>query len=179
MCIRDSAFIAVTSIGTTSANAACKVHLGDFDWDSANVHTAIVGYILEHGYGCQVEVTKGSTSPIMAAHYDQQLDIITEVWRDNIVQMHEEAVAAGKIIELGINTPSSTQGFYVDKPTADKYGLKSVEDMKKPEIAIQMRNKLKVWINEVKAKMPEVNEVQITDKVKGGTFTNLNVSLTY
>ena len=129
------AFIAVTSIGATSANACGKVHLGDFDWDSANVHTAIVGYILEHGYGCQVEVTKGSTSPIMAAHYDQQLDIITEVWRDNIVQMHEEAVAAGKIIELGINTPSSTQGFYVDKPTADKYGLKSVDDMKKPEIA--------------------------------------------
>ena len=129
------AFIAVTSIGATSANACGKVHLGDFDWDSANVHTAIVGYILEKGYGCQVEVTKGSTSPIMAAHYDQQLDIITEVWRDNIVQMHEEAVAAGKIIELGINTPSSTQGFYVDKPTADKYGLKSVEDMKKPEIA--------------------------------------------
>ena len=129
------AFIAVTSIGATSANACGKVHLGDFDWDSANVHTAIVGYILEKGYGCQVEVTKGSTSPIMAAHYDQQLDIITEVWRDNIVQMHEEAVAAGKIIELGINTPSSTQGFYVDKPTADKYGLKSVDDMKKPEIA--------------------------------------------
>ena len=64
------AFIAVTSIGTTSANACGKVHLGDFDWDSANVHTAIVAYILEKGYGCQVEVTKGSTSPIMAAHYD-------------------------------------------------------------------------------------------------------------
>ena len=120
---------------TTSANAACKVHLGDFDWDSANVHTAIVGYILEKGYGCNVEVTKGSTSPIMAAHYDQQLDIITEVWRDNIVQMHEEAVSKGQIIELGVNTPSSTQGFYVDKPTADKYGLVSVEDMMKPEIA--------------------------------------------
>ncbi len=36
---------------TTSANAACKVHLGDFDWDSANIHTAIAGYILEKGYG--------------------------------------------------------------------------------------------------------------------------------
>ena len=105
------AFIAVTSLATTSANAKCKVHLGDFDWDSANVHTAIVGYILENGYGCDVEVTKGSTSPIMAAHYDQQLDIITEVWRDNIVQMHEEAVSKGQIIELGINTPSSTQGL--------------------------------------------------------------------
>ena len=50
------AFIAVTTLGTTSANAACKVHLGDFDWDSANVHTAIVGYIIEKGYGCNVEV---------------------------------------------------------------------------------------------------------------------------
>ena len=129
------AFIAVATLGTTSANAKCKVHLGDFDWDSANVHTAIVGYIIEKGYGCSVEVTKGSTSPIMAAHYDQQLDIITEVWRDNIVQMHEEAVAKGQIVELGVNTPSSTQGFYVDKPTADKYGLVSVEDMMKPEIA--------------------------------------------
>lgn len=128
-------FAGVMALGTTSANAACKVHLGDFDWDSANVHTAIVSYILEKGYGCQVEVTKGSTSPIMAAHYDGQLDIITEVWRDNIVQMHEEAVNAGKIVELGVNTPSSTQGFYVDKATSEKYNLKSVDDMLKPEIA--------------------------------------------
>ena len=43
---------------TTSANAACKVHLGDFDWDSANIHTAIAGYIIEKGYGCEVEVNK-------------------------------------------------------------------------------------------------------------------------
>jgi len=128
-------FAGVMALGSTSANAACKVHLGDFDWDSANVHTAIVSFILEKGYGCQVEVTKGSTSPIMAAHYDGQLDIITEVWRDNIVQMHEEAVNAGKIVELGVNTPSSTQGFYVDKATSDKYNLKHVDDMKKPEIA--------------------------------------------
>jgi glycine betaine/proline transport system substrate-binding protein len=128
-------FISTFSLVGTSANAACKAHLGDFDWDSANVHTAIVSYILKNGYGCEVEVTKGSTTPIMAAHYDGQLDIITEVWRDNIVQMHEEAVAKGQIVELGVNTPSSTQGFYVDKATSDKYNLKTVEDMMKPEIA--------------------------------------------
>ncbi len=108
---------------TTSANAACKVHLGDFDWDSANIHTAIAGYIIEKGYGCEVESTKGSTTPIMAALFDQQIDIITEVWRDNLVQLIEDNLAKGTIVELGVNTPSSTQGFYVDKPTADKYGL--------------------------------------------------------
>ncbi len=129
-------FAGFMALGTTSANAAtCKVHLGDFDWDSANVHTAIVSFILEKGYGCEVEVTKGSTSPIMAAHYDGQLDIITEVWRDNIVKKFEEEIAKGTIVELGTNTPSSTQGFYVDKATSDKYNLKHVDDMKSAEIA--------------------------------------------
>ena len=90
---------------TTSANAACKVHLGDFDWDSANVHTAIASFIIEKGYGCEVQVTKGSTTPIMAALFDQQIDIITEVWRDNLVALIEDNLAKGNIIELGTNTP--------------------------------------------------------------------------
>ena len=54
------------SLGTTSAKADCSVHLGDFDWDSANVHTAIASFVFEKGYGCDVEATKGSTTPIMA-----------------------------------------------------------------------------------------------------------------
>ena len=120
----------------TSAFAACgKVHLGDFDWDSANVNTAIASFILEKGYGCKVEVSKGSTTPIMAALFDQQIDIVTEVWRDNLVQLIEDNLAKGNIVELGINTPESGQGFYVDKPTSDKYGLKHVNDMKRANIA--------------------------------------------
>jgi len=128
-------FAGVMALGTTSANAACKVHLGDFDWDSANVHTAIASFIIEKGYGCEVQVTKGSTTPIMAALFDQQIDIITEVWRDNLVALMEKALAADQIIELGVNTPESGQGFYVDKPTSDKYNLKHVDDMKSAEIA--------------------------------------------
>ena len=129
-----SAFF-ISSLLATSANAACKVHLGDFDWDSANVHTAIVGFILKNGYGCEVEETKGSTTPIMAAHYDGQLDVITEVWYDNIIANYEPHIEAGTIMNIGVNTPDSQQAFYVDKTTADKYNLKSVEDMKDPKIA--------------------------------------------
>jgi len=118
------------------AFVACgKVHLGDFDWDSANVHTAIASFILEKGYGCQVEVTKGSTMPIMTALFDQQIDIVTEVWRYNLVQLIEDNLAKGFIVELGINTPAAGQGFYVDKLTSDKYGLKHVNDMKSSKIA--------------------------------------------
>jgi len=128
-------FASVLALGTTSANAECKARLGDFDWSSANIHTAISAFILEKGYGCQVEVTKGSTTPIMAAHYDKQLDVITEVWYDNIIANYEPYVENGTIMNIGVNTPDSQQAFYVDKTTADKYNLKSVEDMKDPKIA--------------------------------------------
>ena len=131
----SSVFVSLLSVFTTSANADCKARLGDFDWSSANIHTAITQFILEKGYGCEVSVTKGSTTPIMAAHYDKQLDVITEVWYDNIIANYEPHVEAGTIMNIGVNTPDSQQAFYVDKATADKYNLKSVEDMKKPEIA--------------------------------------------
>ena len=123
------------AVFTTSANAKCKARLGDFDWSSANIHTAITTFILEKGYGCEVSVTKGSTTPIMAAHYDGQLDVITEVWYDNIIGNYKPHEEAGTIIHMGTNTPDSQQAFYVDKATADKYNLKSVEDMKDPKIA--------------------------------------------
>jgi glycine betaine/proline transport system substrate-binding protein len=118
------------------ASADCgKARLADFDWNSANVHTGIVQFILEHGYGCEVETTRGSTTPIMAAHYDSQLDVVTELWYDNIVTQYDAVEAAGVIRNIGINTPDSQQAFYVDRTTADKYDIKSVLDMNNPEIA--------------------------------------------
>jgi glycine betaine/proline transport system substrate-binding protein len=118
------------------ASADCgKARLADFDWNSANVHTGIVQFILEHGYGCEVETTRGSTTPIMAAHYDSQLDVVTELWYDNIVTQYDAVEAAGVIRNIGINTPDSQQAFYVDRNTAEKYNIKSVLDMNNPEIA--------------------------------------------
>jgi len=127
-------FLTGISIGTTSANAACKTHLGDFDWDSANVHTAIASYMIEHGFGCEVEVTKGSTTPIMAAFFDGQIDVITELWEDNLVALLKPHFADGSILHMGTNTPASEQAFWVDRATAESHGLKSVEDMKKPGV---------------------------------------------
>ena len=117
-----------------SANAACNVKVGDFDWDSANIHAAIGSYILQNGYGCDVEVTKGSTNPILAALIDGQLDIIFEHWTDNNVLLIDPLVASGLLVDLGINTPASEQAFFVDRTTSEAYGITDVQDLKKPGI---------------------------------------------
>ncbi|MFT5258561.1 MAG: glycine betaine/proline transport system substrate-binding protein [Saprospiraceae bacterium] len=121
---------------SNAAQADCgTIELGDFDWNSAKLHSAIGTFILENGYGCDVKTTTGSTIPIMASLYEQDLDVVMEVWYDNIIDQFDPAEAAGKVRRVGVNTPDSAQGFYIDKTTADAHGIKSVEDMKTPEIA--------------------------------------------
>ena len=75
----------------------------------------------------------------MAAHYDKQLDVITEVWYDNIIANYEPVEAKGIIKNIGVNTPDSQQAFYVDKATADKYNLKSVRTIATEIISIFLK----------------------------------------
>jgi len=121
------------SFASFSANA-CSVKVGDFDWDSANIHAAIGSYIMQNGYDCDVEVTKGSTNPILAALIDGQLDIIFEHWTDNNVALIDPHLASGLLVDLGINTPASEQAFFVDRVTSEAYDITDVQDLKKPGI---------------------------------------------
>ena len=125
---------------STASAADCSVHIGDFDWDSANIHTAIGAYILENGYGCDVQVTKGSTNPILAALIDNQIDIIFEHWTDNNVQLIDPELESGNLVFLGVNTPASEQAFFVDRATSEKHNITSVEDLAKPEIAMLFKD---------------------------------------
>ena len=53
-----SAFFA-SSVLATSANAAdCKARLGDFDWSSANIHTAIALLFLKKDMGVKCLLQK-------------------------------------------------------------------------------------------------------------------------
>jgi ABC-type proline/glycine betaine transport system substrate-binding protein len=135
--LMSAAVITAAASLASTAHADCgTVQMGDFDWNSAKLHSAIAGYILENGYDCNVEVTTGSTLPIMTGLYNGDLDVVMEVWYDNIVDQFKPYEDKGVVKRIGVNTPDSGQGFYVDGPTARKHGITSVDDMLKPEIAM-------------------------------------------
>ena len=113
---------------------ACSVKIGSFDWDSANIHSAIASYILENGYGCDTKVTKGRTNPILALLIDNKIDIIFEHWADNNVALIDPELSSGNLVDLGINTPASEQAFFIDRKTSETYGITSIEDLKKSNI---------------------------------------------
>lgn len=105
----------------------CKVHIGDLNWDSANFHDRVAGFILEHGYDCDVTLTYGGTLPIMAAHYEQKNDLIMELWYDNLKGEYDQAEENGMVQRLTANTPDGAQAWYIPRYVQEANpGLRSV-----------------------------------------------------
>lgn len=83
------------------------------DWDSARVHNAIARYILEHGYGYKTDEIPGSTIPLLQGMIRGDVQVTMEIWRDNIQEAYDKALASGDVYDLGVNFPDAVQGFWV------------------------------------------------------------------
>jgi glycine betaine/proline transport system substrate-binding protein len=122
-------------------SAADKLVIADLNWDSAQVHNRIAGFIMEKGYGYKVQYTPGATITLFAGLVRGDVDINMECWVENQQEAYDKGIAAGKVIDLGSNFPDSWQGWLVPtyvikgdtkrgiKPMAPD--LKSINDLSK------------------------------------------------
>ncbi len=106
-------FTVVFALGAGPALAKDKLVFADLGWDSAQVHNRIAAFILEHGYGYGAEYIAGETVPMFAGLERGDIDITMEIWVDNQQPAFDNAIAAGKVVDLGANFPDSWQGWLV------------------------------------------------------------------
>lgn len=85
------------------------------DWDSNRFHTALARRIVEAGYGCETDVVPGSTIPLVTGLARGDVDVMMEVWRDNVTEAWNKAEATGKVVVLGTNFPDAVQGWWVPR----------------------------------------------------------------
>ena len=123
------------------AAAAGKLIIADLNWDSVQVHNRIAGFIMEKGYGYDIEFTPGATITLFAGLVRGDIDINMECWVENQQEAYGKAINAGQVMDLGSNFPDNWQGWLVPtyvikgdskrgiKPMAPD--LKSVSDMPK------------------------------------------------
>ncbi|MCF4151807.1 ABC transporter substrate-binding protein [Dethiosulfovibrio sp. F2B] len=123
------------------AAKAPTIKMGDFSWDSVQLHNRIVGFVLEHALGVKVEYEFAETMPILMGMSRGDIDATTEIWSDNIKESWEKLLNEGKVLDLGTTYPDAVQGWYVPtyvvegdpergiEPMAPE--LKTVEDLKK------------------------------------------------
>jgi glycine betaine/proline transport system substrate-binding protein len=113
---------------------AHKVVFAGLDWDSNAFHTAVAQRIVRDGFGCQVDLVPGSTIPLHNGMARGDIHVMMEVWKSNTPASWTEGVAAGKLVEVGLNFPDAVQGWFVPRylvqgAQAPAPGLKSVADL--------------------------------------------------
>ncbi len=139
MHFRHIRFFAVLLIATTalfagsSHAAACElkrpVMFGGLDWDSNAFHTAVARIILERGYGCKTDVLPGSALPLLTGLSNGDIDVLMEVWRDNVTKPWNDALNADKVVSLGTNFPDAIQGWYVPRYVIEGDPARGIEPM--------------------------------------------------
>ena len=106
-------FVMALLLGITASASAETIVFGDFSWDSVQVHNRIAGFIIEHGYGYDVDFQFGESIPILLGIRRGDVDVTMEGWVDNWLDAMYEAHVAGEVISLGSNFPDAPQGWYV------------------------------------------------------------------
>ncbi len=111
----------------------------ELDWDSVQVLNHIARFVLEEGFGCATDSIPGSTIPMYRGAARGDIDVVMEVWLDNVPDFWGPAVAAGDVLELGPVFEDAVQGFYVPRymvegdaergVTATAPDLRSVDDL--------------------------------------------------
>lgn len=87
--------------------------LADAGWDSNRLHNSIAGFIIENGYGYETDVIPGGTPSSLTGLKSGDIDVMLELWIDNIMEPYQEAVDQGEIIKLATNFGDNAQGLYV------------------------------------------------------------------
>lgn len=132
-----SPFLAGSAMAADDCSGVDRpVVFAGLDWDSNSFHNGVAGFILENGYGCEIDVIPGSTIPLLNGMIRGDIDVTMEMWIPNVREAWEKAVSDGDVAAVGVSYPDATQAWYVPKymvegDDAAAPDLKSVSDLPK------------------------------------------------
>jgi len=133
-----AAMLAGACFLATNAVAKEKIVIGEQNWTGAIAIEHILGEVISTRLDGDVSYLAGDVPVLFAAAAkgDGSVDVLTDIWLPNQSAAWAKYVSGGTRSLVPNQHPyTGVQGFYVPGYIQDKYGVKSVYDLKKPEIA--------------------------------------------
>ena len=115
-----------------------KIVIGEQNWTGAIAIQHILGEVIKTRLDGDVSYLAGDVPVLLsaAAKGDGTVDVLTDIWMPNQSAAWAKYVTGGtKSLVPNAQPYVGEQGFYIPGYLQDKYGVKSVYDLKKPEIA--------------------------------------------
>lgn len=135
--IRALAMTAGLTLLHSAASAGEKVVLADLTWDEPRAVNAVLSEILTTTYGADVSLIAADQTAVFAAMAkgDGSVDVHPAVWSGAQQSNIDRFVTGEGKVRLNAKPYNATDGFYIPRFFAEKHNIKSIEDLKKPEIA--------------------------------------------
>lgn len=106
-----------------SAQADCgQVTITEMNWASGAVVTAVSSFLLEQGYGCQVQKVPTSTVPALTSLAETgKPDILTEIW-PAVADVYFTLEKQGKLVRVGnVLSDGGQDGWWVPKYLVEQH----------------------------------------------------------
>lgn len=122
-----------------TAFAECgKVSMAEWNWPSGELMANVDKFILEEGYGCEVELVPGATTTTFASMESKgQPDVAGELWINAVREPLDKALEAGSLVVANEGPITGLgEGWWVTPAFAKANpDIKTVEDMlERPEL---------------------------------------------
>ena len=114
------------------AQAECgKITVADMNWASAEFAAYVDKFILENGYGCEIELIPGDTMPTSTSMMEKgEPDIAPELWINAVRTAIDRAVSEGRLVYAAeILKDGGEEGWWIPSYVAEAHPeIKTVGD---------------------------------------------------
>ncbi|MBI4299267.1 MAG: hypothetical protein HY666_05875 [Chloroflexi bacterium] len=108
--------------------------LVDLQSEQMWIENAIAKIIIESAYGYPVEEVVMTTPVSQVALAKGDVDVMMDTWPQYYLEWYNKETASGNIVDLGMIYKGPPQPWIVPRVIAEKYSIKTVEDLKRPEV---------------------------------------------
>ena len=154
---------------TATAAQAESVNIGMPNWTGAQAIAHVIKEVVETKIGGEAELVPGNNANIFQA-MDQgkgDIDVHPDVWLPNQESFTKKYVDGAGTVILSDKPYEGKQGFCVSKDFSEKYDVKSIFDLTRPEVAEAMdsdgNGKGEIWVGAPGWASANVNEVKVRD----------------
>ncbi|BCG86701.1 glycine betaine ABC transporter substrate-binding protein [Mesorhizobium sp. 113-3-9] len=133
------AALAILALAGGAAEAKTKVVIGELDWLGSRAIEQVLNQVMTEYLDADVSTIAASQEALYESMNkgDGSVDVVADVWSDHLPAQMKNYVIPGSAETIIFNkTPyEGTEGIFIPKYVADEYGVKSLADLAKPEIA--------------------------------------------
>ncbi len=128
--------ILAVSMSLSGTAMAADVIMGVPNWPTVKATADILKVIIEDNLGLDVEIQTASNPIVFEAMDAGKMHVHPEVWLPNQQNLHDTYVVEKKTVKMNpYGVPSSPGEMCVTKSTAERTGIKNIEELADPDMA--------------------------------------------